>query len=100
MKIRTYSLSVLVGILLLVGCKKSSDAISPGDCNNAEALADKFTAAANAFAADPTNKVKCNAYVDAFKAYADLALSCSTVYTQAQRDDILATYNQAKDDCK
>ncbi|NID12493.1 hypothetical protein [Fibrivirga algicola] len=100
MTIRTLSLSLFVGVLLLVSCKKSSDPVSPGDCNNATAMADKFTAAANAFAADPTNKTKCNAYVDAYKAYADAALACSSLYTQAQRDDIQASYNQAKDSCK
>ncbi len=100
MNLRILSVSLCLGISLLFGCKKTNDSITPGNCDGASALGDKFTAAANTFAADPTNKAKCNAYVDAYKAYADAAVSCSTLYTQKQRDDIQASYTQAKDSCK
>lgn len=100
MKTRTLSISLFLGIALVVGCKKSSDSVTPGGCDGATALGDKFTAAANAFSTDPTNKVKCNAYVDAYKAYADAVIACTSIYTQKQRDDIQASYTQAKDACK
>ncbi len=98
MNIRSLSLALLVGLVMLFGCKGSNDSVTP--CDNVSVLSDKFTAAATAFSSDPTNKAKCNAYVDAYKAYADAAVSCSSLYTQAQRDDIQASYTQAKDSCK
>ncbi|MEZ0540309.1 hypothetical protein [Fibrella arboris] len=100
MKIRTLSFSLATAITLLVGCKKSSDTVTPGGCDNASALGDKFTAAASAFSSDPTNKTKCNAYVDAYKAYADAVIACTSLYTAQQRSDIQASYTQAKDACK
>ncbi|HEX9955937.1 MAG TPA: hypothetical protein VGA96_01730 [Fibrella sp.] len=100
MSFRTVSLSLCIGVSLLIGCKKSGDDVTPGNCDGASALGDKFTAAASTYAADPTNKAKCNAYVDAYKAYADAAIACTAMYTQQQRDEIQASYTQAKDACK
>jgi hypothetical protein len=100
MNLRTLSLSLCLGVSLLFGCKNNNETIAPGNCDGASALGDKFTAAAETYAADPTNKAKCNAYIDAYKAYADAVIACTAMYSQKQRDDIVASYTQARDSCK
>lgn len=100
MTIRTLSLALLVGTALLFGCKGNSNTVSPGNCDGVQALSDKYSAALKTFSADPTNKTKCNAFVDAYKAFADAAIACTSLYTQVQRDDIQKSYTQARDSCK
>jgi hypothetical protein len=100
MNLRLLSTSLCLGVSLLISCKNNNDTIAPGNCDGASALGDKFTAAANTYAADPTNKAKCNAYVDAYKAYADAVIACTAMYTQKQRDEIRESYTQAKDSCQ
>ncbi len=72
---------------MLGSCSKAASVVA-SNCDNA---ANKVTAASNAYIADPTNKVKCQAYATAIN---DLYKSCPTYYTGASKkalDDFLAT---------
>ena len=82
LKIGTY---VFLGLLLSCSGKKG---VSPANC---EASGERASAAATAFANDPQNKSKCEAYKNAVR---DIFQSCPTYYTGATKqaiDEFMAT---------
>lgn len=89
-----FALLALVSVVCVVSCKDDD----PATCNWSQELQDElnaYTTAANAFAADPTNVEKCNAYRNALQNYLNEAedlQSCAnasgqgTEYQQALQD--------------
>ncbi len=67
----------LVLFLLLVGCKKKEEAVTPASCDSA---VKKYEASLTAFTSDPNSKIKC----EAFKADANNLLTCPSI-TAAQK---------------
>lgn len=71
-----------VGLLSLAlsqpACKKGSEA-APNTCQAASQKASEFTTAAQAYASDPTNTTKCQAYKKAATDYVNAADKCTTI---------------------
>ncbi|MEZ0484876.1 hypothetical protein [Fibrella aquatica] len=78
MKIRTTSLALFTGVVLLFSCKKSSDTVSPDGCQLAETRAQALQQAAVNLTTSST-PANCQAYKTAANAYIDAAARCTTI---------------------
>ncbi|MCU0354414.1 MAG: hypothetical protein MUD08_11865 [Cytophagales bacterium] len=64
-------------LVLSVGCKKN--AATPNTCETASRRAEEYTAAVQTWAADPTNRTKCQAALKAANDFISAADNCSTI---------------------
>ena len=72
---------VSVSFGTICSCKKTATVVT----TTCETDAKKVSDAATAFASDPTNKAKCQAYANAIS---DFFKSCPTYYTGATKKDL------------
>jgi hypothetical protein len=75
---RIWAIALLSLALSQTACKKGSEA-APNTCQAASQKGDELSAAAQAYASDPTNTTKCQAYKKAATDYINAADKCTTI---------------------
>jgi hypothetical protein len=95
--IKFFAALALVAVVAVTACKDDD----PAGCNwtqDLQAELDAYTAAANAWAADPQNTAKCNAYRDALQDYIDEAQTLQSCANAAgQGNEFQQALQQAED---
>ena len=86
-------------------CKKDSNDDRKGDgdditygCQGLTERADKMTNAMNAHIADPTNRSKCQLYVESVLEFGEFVIKCPHLLTDEQRDELEDNLEEAREE--